>query len=239
MSGARILVIDDDPGILRSLRRSLTGYGYTVDAVELGWPGVRAAAAFRPDVVLLDLVLPDCDGLEVCLAIREVSDAPIIVLSAIGEEERKVRILDAGADDYVTKPFSIPELQARIRVALRRAAHQASSSDISLASISINLVSHHVTVLGEDVHLTPKEFELLRLLMQEPGRLLTARHLLTTIWGPAYIADTHILRTFVHQLRTKLGKIDGEAAAMLVNDPGVGYRFELPATRVARIQTES
>jgi len=239
MSGARILVIDDDPGILRSLRRSLEGYGYAVRARDLGWPGVRDAAAFRPDVVLLDLILPDSDGMEVCAAIREVSDAPIIILSAIGEDERKVRALDAGADDYVTKPFSMAELQARIRVALRRAARQASSPVLSVGSISMDLVSHEVTVLGERVHLTPKEFDLLRLLMQEPGRLLTARHLLTAIWGPAYVSDTHILRTFIHQLRTKLGEADHEAAALLVNDPGVGYRLELSASRPARTRTES
>ncbi len=226
MSGARVLVVDDDPGILRSLRRSLGGYGYSVRAVDRGGAVAAEVASFRPEVVLLDLVLPDCDGITICAAVRESSAVPIIILSAMGDDERKVRALDAGADDYVTKPFSIAELEARIRVALRRSAHQASTPIITAGPVSLDLTAHEVRVGGAPVHLTPKEFDLLRLLMQGMGRLLTAHLLLTEVWGPSYANDTHILRTFIHQLRAKLGQADPAAAAMLVNDPGVGYRFE-------------
>ena len=228
MSGARILAIDDDPAILRAVRRALQEHGYEVEVLDRGEGLQRKRQEFRPEVILLDLMLPDADGVDLCRAIRTESDTPIIVLSAIGDDARKVQALDAGADDYLTKPFSMSELQARIRVALRRNAGRSAAPVLELGPIRMDLAARDVKVASASVHFTPREFDLLRLLLQHPGRLLTARQLLGQVWGPEYLDENHILRTFVYQLRTKLAAADPMAAAMLVNDPGIGYRIEEP-----------
>jgi two-component system KDP operon response regulator KdpE len=183
--------------------------------------------------VLLDLVLPDGDGVEVCRQIRKSSAVPIIVLSAVGEDARKVAALDAGADDYVVKPFSMPELQARVRAAIRRGAGQPSTV-LTVGAARLDLVSRRLEVDGAAVHLTPTEYELLRLLMAHPARVFTQRHLLATVWGPEFQDDTHILRTFIHQLRAKLSAASPDAGLMIVNDPGVGYRMEAPSSPPTR-----
>jgi two-component system KDP operon response regulator KdpE len=228
MSGARILAVDDDPGILLAVRRALEEHGYTVQALDRGEGLRRTLHDFRPEVILLDLMLPDANGVDLCRAIRAESDTPIIVLSAIGDDATKVEALDAGADDYLTKPFSMSELQARMRVALRRTAGRSNAGVLELGPIRMDIAMRNVAVGGVSVHFTPHEFDLLRLLLQYPGRLLTARQLLGQVWGPEYVDDTHILRTFIHQLRTKLAAADPAAAAMLVNDPGIGYRMVEP-----------
>jgi len=226
--GARILLVDDDPGIRRSVRRALEGKGYRVLALGDG-SGVGAALeGFRPDVALLDLVLPGRDGIEICREIRASATTPVIVLSALGDELKKVQALDEGADDYLTKPFGMDELLARIRVALRRSAGVARGTALKAGSIAIDLDSHAVTVAAAGVHLTPKEYELLRLLVQEQGRVLTMRTILARVWGPEYVDDAHILRTFIHQLRTKLDAAAPGAGGAIVNDPGVGYRLATP-----------
>lgn len=228
MSGARILLVDDDVAILRSVRRSLQAHGYAVETADTVASSLSAVDRFRPELILLDLVLPDGDGIEVCRSVRTTSSLPIIVLSAIGDDRKKVDALDEGADDYLTKPFSMPELLARIRVALRRSAGLARDPILRAGPVSLDITSRDVRVGDTPVHLTPKEFDLLKLLLREQGRVLTQHRLLGEVWGPEYTDDRHILRTFVHQLRTKLGAISGEAAALIVNDPGVGYRISQP-----------
>jgi two-component system KDP operon response regulator KdpE len=227
--GARILVVDDDVAILRALRRGLEGEGYAVESLGRGATAAATAAAWKAEVVLLDLVLPDSDGIEICRQIRKSSDVPVIVLSAVGDDARKVRALDEGADDYLTKPFSMDELNARIRVALRHRVKQAVGTTIGAGAIQLDVARHHVSVRGEPVHLTPKEFDLCRYLMEHQGKVLTQRQILAAVWGAEYVDDSHILRTFVHQLRTKLASVSDSAAEMIVNDPGVGYRMEVPA----------
>jgi two-component system KDP operon response regulator KdpE len=228
VSGARILVVDDDPAILRSVGRSLAARDYAVRELGSGTDVVRTVREFRPEVVLLDLILPDADGIELCRTIRAVGPTPIIVLSAIGDDAKKVEALDSGADDYLTKPFSMNELLARVRVALRRQAGASGEPVLVAGAIRIDLAARGVTVDGTPIHLTPTEFDLCRLLVQEQGRLLTQRLILSRIWGAEAVDDAHLLRTFVHQLRSKLGAVSAEAAGSIVNDPGVGYRLQLP-----------
>jgi len=227
MTGPRLLVIDDDPAILLAVRRGLEGRGYRVDQLSEGAEVLATIRRAHPDAVLLDLVLPDADGIDLCRAIRAESAVPIIVLSALGDDPRKVLALDEGADDYVVKPFSMAELEARIRAALRRTTASGSAL-LTAGSMVLDITKRRVSVLGEEIHLTPREYDLLRMLLSEPGRVLTQRHLLSAIWGPEYQDDTHILRTFIHQLRAKLSAVDPRAAALIVNDPGVGYRVDSP-----------
>jgi two-component system KDP operon response regulator KdpE len=226
MSGAKILVVDDDPAILRVVSRALEARGYAVQTLAEGTHVEETVAECKPEAILLDLVLPDSDGIELCRAIRTRSSVPIIVLSAIGDDAKKVEALDEGADDYLSKPFSLDELLARIRVALRRQAGSARGTILAAGPLQLNIEAHSVLVDGTPVHLTPKEFELCRLLMQEQGRVLTQRLILSRVWGPEYVDDSHILRTFVHQLRSKLGAVSPDAAKLIVNDPGVGYRLQ-------------
>ncbi|MER3438020.1 MAG: DNA-binding response regulator [Chloroflexota bacterium] len=227
MKGARILVVDDDPAILRVVGRALESAGYDVEALDCGTPLVDRAAAFGADVILLDLVLPDADGIELVGKLRP-GRASIIVLSAVGDERKKVQALDAGADDYLSKPFSVDELLARIRVALRHQARAEAEPVVTAGPISINLASYEVTVDGKPVRLTPKEFDLLRQLTLNAGRVLTQRMLLAEVWGPQYVDDAHILRTFVYQLRSKLDQAMPGAGSMIVTEPFVGYRLVLP-----------
>jgi two-component system KDP operon response regulator KdpE len=225
MSGPRVLVVDDDLAILRAVQRGLEGLGFEVSGTSLASEVLPALERWRPDVVVLDMVLPDGDGADICRRIRERSAVPIVVLSAVGDEVRKVDALNGGADDYVVKPFSMPELQARVRAALRRGLGQPSTV-LTAGPIQLDILSRRVEVGGVRLHLTPTEYELLKLLLTHQGRVFTQRHLLASVWGPEFQDDTHILRTFVHQLRTKLSSAVPNAGAMIVNDPGVGYRLE-------------
>ena len=227
MSGLRVLVVDDDVAILRAVRRGLEAHGYRVDVLQSGAEVLTEFRRSRPDVILLDLLLPDADGVDLCRAIRAEANVPVIVLSAVGDDRRKVQALDEGADDYLVKPFSMAELEARIRAAVRRTTPSASER-LSAGSIEMDVTRRRVAVAGAEVHLTPREYDLLRLLLAYPGRLLTQRHLLATVWGPEFQDDTHILRTFIHQLRNKLSMASPEVGAMIINDPGVGYRIEVP-----------
>lgn len=221
MSGARILVVDDDPAIVRAVRRALEAQGFNVRTGQSGQETLELVDAFRPELVLLDLVLPDTDGIAITRELRRAHGMPIILLSAVGDDRKKVEALDEGADDYVTKPFNMDELLARVRVGLRRSAGQSILPVLESAGVRLDLVTHRVTIEDVPVHLTPKEFDLCRLFLEHEGRVLTQRYLLTQVWGAEYVDDAHILRTFVHQLRTKLGT----AGAAIVTDPGVGYRF--------------
>jgi two-component system KDP operon response regulator KdpE len=224
-AGARILLVEDDAAIARAVRRSLEAHGYRVNQAADGQAARGLVEGTRPDVILLDLMLPDVEGLDLCRELRELSRAPIIVLSAIHDEADKVEALDAGADDYVTKPFGMAELHARIRVALRNRLPGATGPVLSSGLIVIDTAAHTVTVDGRLAHLTPKEFELCRLLVQNEGRVLTQRYILSQVWGAEYQDDAHILRTFVHQLRSKLAAVSAKAAGQLVTEPGVGYRM--------------
>ncbi|MGD9932427.1 MAG: response regulator [Dehalococcoidia bacterium] len=227
MKGARILAVDDDPAILRVVRRALEAAGYNVEALDCAAPLLERVSTFGPDVILLDLVLPDADGIELARTLRS-GHASIIVLSAVGDDRKKVEALDAGADDYLTKPFNVDELLARIRVALRHQARAEVEPVVTAGPIRIDLASHEVTVDGNAVRLTPREFDLLQQLALNAGRILTQRMLLAQVWGPQYVDDAHILRTFVYQLRSKLDQAKPGTGPLIVTDPSVGYRLVLP-----------
>ncbi len=215
----RVLVDDDEPQILRALRVVLSDAGYEAVPAATAEEALDRAAVRPPDAAIVDLVLPDGDGIEVTRRLREWSDMPIVVLSAVGEEAEKVRALEAGADDYVTKPFGPRELVARLAAALRRAGRPNDEPAIRSGDLEVDLAARVVRVAGEDVHLTPIEFDLLRTLARNRGRLLTHRALLVEVWGPEYASDTAVLRTHIANLRRKIG------SAQVRTDPGVGYRF--------------
>ena len=226
----RVLVVDDEPALLRAVGAALKARSYDVVTVGTGQAAIDAIALTPPDVVVLDLGLPDLDGIEVCRRVREWSDVPIVVLSAEGSEERKVLALDQGADDYVTKPFSTAELLARIRVALRHRKDVASPDDdavLRVGDLQVDLARHVVEVGGRKVDLTPKEFALLALLARWPGRVLTHRTILQEVWGPEYGSESQYLRVYASQLRKKLD--DDPAQPRLITEPGVGYRLVDPA----------
>jgi two-component system KDP operon response regulator KdpE len=224
--GARILVVDDEPEILRALRTNLAAHGYEVLSATSGAEAQAAYAARHPDLILLDLGLPDVDGLELVERIRAHAATPIVVLSARGAERDKVRALDLGADDYLTKPFGVEELLARIRVALRHAAHPASGSAPVFRSgdLAVDLERRLVTVGGQEVRLTPTEYALLRAFITHPDKVLTRRMLLQEVWGPEYGTEAHYLHVYVASLRRKL-EADPQRPRYLLTDPGVGYRF--------------
>jgi two-component system KDP operon response regulator KdpE len=220
-----VLVIDDEPQLRRALRRSLEGHGYALREAQDGESGLREFHAFKPDVVLLDLMLPDADGVEICRRLRESSQTPIIVLSVVGDEKRKVEALDAGADDYLTKPFGADELLARIRVVLRRgSSDRGQQSVIRTGDLEIDLERRLVRVDGDEIHLTPTEYGLLKYLATNAGKILTHPMLLRAVWGPEYTADSQLLRTYINQLRAKL-QDDPVSSRYIRTDPGVGYRF--------------
>ncbi len=228
MAGERILIIDDEPAINRAIRISLEGYGFVVDTATTGADGyARALQRPPPQVVLLDLGLPDMDGLDVCIRLRAQSAVPIIVLTARDAEYEKITALEGGADDYVTKPFGMGELLARIRVALRHAATLPVDppAAIQIADLRIDPVAHQVTVREQAVHLTPTEFKLLLQLATNAGRVSTHRALLREVWGSGYGADTQLLRVFIGQLRTKL-EVNPAEPEYIVTEPGIGYRFQ-------------
>jgi two-component system KDP operon response regulator KdpE len=228
-TGATVLVVDDEPQIVRALRINLTARGYRVITAHDGTAALRAVAETKPDVVVLDLGLPDMDGNEVIAGLRGWTTVPIIVLSARGDSSDKVRALDAGADDYVTKPFGMDELLARLRAAVRRSA--VSSSDgveavIETASFSIDLVAKKVRRDGKEVHLTKTEWGVLELLARNRGRLVAQKQLLNAVWGPSYETESHYLRVYLAQLRRKL-EPEPSRPRHLLTEPGMGYRFEV------------
>jgi two-component system, OmpR family, KDP operon response regulator KdpE len=226
MSGQRILVVDDEPQILRALGTTLRGAGYEVETAATAEAALAAAAAHPPEAVILDLVLPDGAGTEVARELRTWLEAPIIVLSAVGEERQKVEALDAGADDYVTKPFSVDELLARLRAVLRRAAPPGDPV-IEIGDLSIDVANRFVTRDGTRVKLTPHEFDLLRVLAQNRGKLLTHRMLLREVWGPAYQVEAHYLHVYVSHLRRKI-EPDPASPRYILTEPGAGYRLVDP-----------
>ncbi len=221
-----ILVIDDEPQILRALRTILTAKKFRVTTASRGEEGLALAATTLPDLVILDLGLPDIDGFTVCARLREWSNVPIIVLSVRESEGDKVRALDQGADDYLVKPFGIEELLARIRVALRHAVQTPGGQEtiIKAGDLSIDLARHIVTRDGAEVKLTVTEFKLLAYLAHNPGRVLTHQSILSKVWGIEYIGDVEYLRVYISQLRKKLEQ-DSRHPRHLLSEPGVGYRF--------------
>ncbi len=221
----RILVCDDEPQILRALRVILRDNGFEVVPAGTAQEALDAVAVRPPDAAIVDLILPDGDGVQVCRSIREWSDMPILVLSAVGDEAEKVRALDAGADDYVTKPFGPSELVARLNAALRRARPtEAEEPVLDADGLRIDLPARLVTRAGEEVHLTPIEFDLLRTLVRNRGRLMTHRSLLREVWGQGYEDDTQVLRVHIANLRRKIEAEPG-SPELIRTDPGVGYRF--------------
>jgi two-component system, OmpR family, KDP operon response regulator KdpE len=222
-----ILCIEDEAQIRRFLRAALGTQGYELLEAETGRGGLALAAAHPIVAVILDLGLPDIDGLEVTRQLREFTQVPIIVLSARGQDRDKVAALDAGADDYLTKPFSVPELLARIRVALRHAARRVEPADdgpLTMGALVVDRALHRVTLAGQEVHLTPTEFNLLAELARHAGKVLTHEHLLREVWGPAYTEQTHYLRVHMGQLRRKIEE-DPAQPRHLLTEPGVGYRL--------------
>ena len=221
----RILVCDDEVQILRALKVVLREAGFEPVAVATASEALDAAAVRPPDAAILDLVLPDGDGVGVCAQLREWSTMPIIVLSAVGDEEEKVRALEAGADDYVVKPFGPRELVARLQAALRRAGAAADEPAIVAGELEIDLAARLVRLAGREIHLTPIEYDLLRVLARHRGRLITHRQLLVEVWGPESADDTQTLRTHVANLRRKIEPRDDRGFRYVRTEPGVGYRF--------------
>ena len=222
--GARILVVDDEPAIVRAVETNLRRHGYDVATAATAIDALALYEATRPDVVLLDLGLPGADGKDVIRAIRGRAATPIVILSARQAEREKVEALDLGADDYLTKPFSVDELLARIRVALRHAARPGvgAAAVFRTGALEVDIEHRKVRVGGADVHLTPTEYELLRAFVEHPNKLLTDRMLLQRVWGPDYGAEAHYLHVYVARLRKKIGVAGGR---YLVTEPGVGYRL--------------
>jgi two-component system KDP operon response regulator KdpE len=225
-TGARILVIDDEPAIRRAVERNLAGHGFEVRGAESGEEGLELETRFHPDLVLLDMVLPDVSGFEVIGQLRARTSTPIIVLSVRGAERDKVHALDLGADDYLTKPFGVDELLARIRVALRHAARSGARPDsvFRSADLTVDLARREVTSGGQRVHLTPTEYALLGALIADAGRVLTDRALLQRVWGPEYGSEIHYLHVYMGRLRKKLERDPGNPRH-LRTEPGVGYRL--------------
>lgn len=225
----KILVVDDEPQIRKQLKIGLGGHGYTVITASSGQEALTLTAQQTPDIIVLDVALgSEPDGVEVCRRLREWSKTPIIMLSVHDEEKTKVAALTAGADDYLTKPFGMEELNARILAVLRRVAAEPTVSpkaEIQVGDLRIDLVNRQVQVEGEHVHLTPKEYELLRLLATHPGKVMTHRTILAAVWGPEYGDMDHYVRVFVNQLRKKLRENPARNVRYILNEPGVGYRF--------------
>jgi two-component system KDP operon response regulator KdpE len=221
----RVLVIDDEPSILRALRINLTARNYEVSTASDGTSGLAAVSRERPDAVILDLGLPDMDGTQVIHGVRGWSATPIIVLSVWGAEHQKVAALDAGADDYVTKPFGMDELLARLRAAVRRAAPAPDEPVVTTQDFTVDLAAKRVTRDGVDVRLTPTEWQLLEILVRNRGRLITQKQLLQDVWGPSYGSESNYLRVYVAQLRRKL-EPEPSRPRYLLTEPGMGYRFQ-------------
>ena len=219
----RVLVVDDEQQILRALRVILREAGFEAVPAATGEEALDLAAVEHPDAAIIDLLLPDMDGVELCRRLREWTEIPLIVLSAVGDEDAKVRALAAGADDYVTKPFGPRELVARLQANLRRIAPDPEEAPLRVDGLEVDLARRTVRVEGQEVHLTPTEFDLLRQLVRNGGRLLTHRDLLVSVWGPGYGDDTQVLRAHIANLRRKVEPPEGRR--YIRTDPGVGYRF--------------
>jgi two-component system KDP operon response regulator KdpE len=224
--GARILVVDDEPAILRAVQTNLARHGFHVETAQTGDQSLELTPRYRPDLILLDLGLPDMDGLDVIRAVRAWTSTPIVVLSVRGAERDKVAALDLGADDYLTKPFGVEELLARIRVALRHAVRPSSGSAavFHTGDLEVDLEHRRVCLGGQEVHLSPTEYELLKAFIAHPNKVLTDRMLLQQVWGPGYGAEGHYLHVYVARLRKKL-EADPQHPRYLVTEPGVGYRL--------------
>ena len=219
-----VLVVDDDPHLLKALRITLQAHGYAVDTAADGGTALRAASSRPPDVMVLDLGLPDLDGADVLRELRRWSSLPVLVLSARHGSSDKVDALDAGADDYITKPFGLDELLARLRALLRRVPEHESAPTVAASSFTVDLLQRIVTRGGHTVRLTPTEWGILELLVRNPGKLITQQHLLSAVWGPAYEKETNYLRVYMAQLRRKL-EADPASPRHLLTEPGIGYRF--------------
>ncbi len=230
----QILVIDDDPGLLSVCSVGLQALGHTVRTAETGEEGISQAALHAPDVIVLDLGLPDLDGLVVCKRIRTWSEVPVIVLSADGSEDRKVDALDHGADDYMTKPFGLRELHARVQVALRH--HRPEDGEeypaqLDIGALHLDLVHREATFDGRPLHLTPRELDFLAFLARNAGKICTRRMILENVWGPGYASELHYLKVYAYRIRRKLGDEQGN---FLQSDPSVGYRLAWPIGSAAR-----
>lgn len=223
----RILVVDDEPQITRMLRRGLTMHGYQVRVAAEGEAALETYGDWHPELVITDLSMPHMDGLELCRRLRSISQAPIIVLSVKGEEHIKIEALDAGADDYITKPFSIGELLARVRAVLRRAPATVGEDEIVITTgdFQVDLARRSVTVRGQEVRLSPKEFDLLAHFLRHPSAVLTHRALLAAVWGGDYVGQTEYLRVFVNRLRKKI-EPEAETPRYIRTEPWIGYRFD-------------
>jgi two-component system, OmpR family, KDP operon response regulator KdpE len=224
---SRILIIDDDPDLLSVCTVGLTAFGHQVWTAQTGSEGLDQAAIRAPEVIVLDLGLPDLDGLEVCKRIRTWSDVPVVVLSADGSEDRKVEALDQGADDYMTKPFGMRELNARINVALRHhtAPGDAEASELDVGDLHLDLVHCEAFLRGRSLDLTPREFGFMAYLARNAGKVCTRRMILENVWGPGYVKELHYLKVYAYRIRRKLGD---EAGEFLQSDPAVGYRLAVP-----------
>ena len=222
--GAKVVVVDDDANLRKALSIGLSARGYRVTMARTGEEGVVQVALVQPDIVVLDLGLPDVDGVEVCHRIRSFSSVPVLVLSAAGDDQAKVAALDGGADDYVTKPFSMPELEARLRVALRhgRATPGAGPTELVVGDLEVDLVHHQASRAGAELDLTAREFELLAFLARHAGKVCTHHMILREVWGPQYQHETHYLRVYSHRLRRKIGDEEGR---ILRTHPGIGYQL--------------
>jgi two-component system KDP operon response regulator KdpE len=224
-----LLVVDDEPQICKLLQTGLTGYGYHVLTAANGQQALTTIAQRRPDLVILDIALgSDPDGLTVCRRLREWSQVPVIMLSVRSDEATKVMALDAGADDYITKPFSMEELRARVQAILRRVALEPTSTpqaEIRVGDLTIDLANRRVTISQEEVHFSPIEYEILRLLATHPGKMITHQEILTRAWGPEYADMTHYVRVYVNQIRKKLRENPATNVRYILNEPGIGYRF--------------
>ncbi|MHC1758262.1 MAG: response regulator [Negativicutes bacterium] len=222
--GLRVLVIDDEPQIRKLLRVSLGAHGYDVHESMSGMDSVMQAADIKPDLVILDLGLPDIDGKEVVRRLREWSDVPILILTARDQEKEKIDALDAGADDYITKPFSMGELLARMRVSVRRSTHTGEDPVIQCGDLSIDLAQRRVTVDTQEIKLTPTEYDIIKILAQNAGKVLTHRQLLKAVWGDTYSDDTHYIRVYIGQLRRKI-EPNPTQPRYIITESGVGYRL--------------
>jgi two-component system KDP operon response regulator KdpE len=230
----QILVIDDDPGLLAVCSVGLQALGHTVRTAETGDEGISQAALHAPDVIVLDLGLPDLDGLDVCKRIRTWSEVPIIVLSADGSEDRKVDALEHGADDYMTKPFGMRELNARLQVALRRRPPEDGEeypAQLDVGALHLDLVHREATFDGRPLHLTPRELDFLAFLARNAGKICTRRMILENVWGPGYASELHYLKVYAYRIRRKIGDEQGN---FLQNDPSVGYRLAWPSGSAVR-----
>jgi two-component system KDP operon response regulator KdpE len=236
VSGPRVLVVDDEPQLVRALRTTLRGAGYDVETAATGEEALVAAGLHPPDAVILDLVLPDMRGTEVCRELRRWTQAPILLVSAVGDEPEKIAALDAGADDYVTKPFAIGELLARLRAVLRRAV-PAGGPVLEVGDLRVDLEKRLVTMAGAPVHLTPHEFDLLALLAQNEGKLLTHRLILREVWGPAYQLESSYLHVYVSQLRRKL-EPDPARPRYILTETGAGYRLVDPTPALSGVDAD-